>query len=233
MSFERDAAFERALIESARDDAQPVDVQRAWARFAGALAPAPATLGARPAWSWGVRWLLLAAIGGGGFGAGVLVRRHAARDGLAPGAAAVAPAGREPTPSPARPPEARSAPAAAAATSEGRPPRRRPRPAYPRLPGVAPPPTLADEVARIDTARTVTAMGDYDEAVHLIERYHRDFPAGLLAPDADVVALEAAAAKHDHAEVARRAALFLARYPDDPHAARVRYLASTAARRWP
>jgi TolA-binding protein len=67
--------------------------------------------------------------------------------------------------------------------------------------------------------------GDNDESIRLIERYRQDFPKGALAPDADVVALEALAAKGDKAEVARRAALFLSRYPGDPHAARVRWLA--------
>lgn len=41
-----------------------------------------------------------------------------------------------------------------------------------------------------------------------------------------MVALEAVATKRDHAEVARRAALFLALYPTDPHAARVKSLAA-------
>ena len=63
---------------------------------------------------------------------------------------------------------------------------------------------LAAEVARLDAARTSNAVGDYDETIQLIERYHRDFPNGALAPDADVVALEAVAAKRDHAETARR-----------------------------
>jgi hypothetical protein len=69
-------------------------------------------------------------------------------------------------------------------------------------------------------------MGDHDQAMRLVEHYHHDFPEGLLAPDADVVALEAAVSKRDDTEVARRAALFLARYPHDPHAARVRRLST-------
>jgi len=90
---------------------------------------------------------------------------------------------------------------------------------------VAPSSVLAAEVARIDAARTASSNGKHDEAIRLIERYHLDFPDGALAPDADVVALEAVAAKHDRAEVARRAARFLSQYPGDPHAARVRGLA--------
>jgi hypothetical protein len=88
------------------------------------------------------------------------------------------------------------------------------------------PSPLAVEVARLDAARTSNAVGDYDRTLQLIERYHREFPDGALAPDADVVALEAVAAKRDRAETARRAALFLARYPDDPHAAHVKWLAA-------
>jgi hypothetical protein len=85
--------------------------------------------------------------------------------------------------------------------------------------------TLAAEVSRIDSARIAISMGDYDETMRLIERYHRDFPNAALAPDADVVALEAAAMKRDPGEIARRAQSFLSRYPGDPHAARVRRLA--------
>ena len=85
--------------------------------------------------------------------------------------------------------------------------------------------TLAAEVSWIDAARTASLDGNHDEAIRLIERYHRDFPKGALGPDADVVALEAVAAKRDRAEVARRSALFLSQYPSDPHAARVRGLA--------
>ncbi len=90
---------------------------------------------------------------------------------------------------------------------------------------VAPSSTLAAEVSRLDAARTAIAAGAYDEAIRRIERYHRDFPAGALSPDADVVAIEAEAAKPDQAAVTRRAAAFRSRYPGDPHAARVKWLA--------
>ena len=92
-------------------------------------------------------------------------------------------------------------------------------------PLVAPSSTLAAEVSRLDAARTAIVVGAYDEAIRLIERYHRDFPAGALSPDADVVAIEAEAAKPNQAAVARRTAAFLSRYPGDPHAARVKWLA--------
>ena len=48
--------------------------------------------------------------------------------------------------------------------------------------------------------------------------------AGELAPEAEVVALEALAGRGERAALEARAARFLARYPADPHAARVRAL---------
>jgi hypothetical protein len=81
--------------------------------------------------------------------------------------------------------------------------------------------TLAAEVAALDAARKA---GSADETLRLIDRYQYDFPEGELAADAEVVALEALAAKDDRDEVARRAVRFLARYPNDPHAAEVRLL---------
>ncbi len=90
------------------------------------------------------------------------------------------------------------------------------------------PSTLAAEVSRIDDARAALAAGDPAESTRLIERYHDDFPSGALAPDADVVGLEAAAANHDRSEVVRGARRFLMRYPNDPHAARIRALREQA-----
>jgi len=64
--------------------------------------------------------------------------------------------------------------------------------------------SLAREVAALDAARTALAVGANASALRQIERYHRDFPAGELAADADVVAIEALAADGDQA-AARRA----------------------------
>jgi hypothetical protein len=84
---------------------------------------------------------------------------------------------------------------------------------------------LSEEVSRLDLARRAVAQGNHAEALRLIARYHYDFPGGVLAPDADVIAIEAVAAARDQGEVERRAGLFLARYPHDPQVARVRKLA--------
>lgn len=233
-----DTAFERRLLESARGDAQPQDVEQAWALFAsglGAVLPEQgvfpgrlpthvATGGAAGGASAAsaMKWLLVGAIAGSGLTGALLMGRR--------------------LPSVARPaveriagPVPRAAEVAPLPVLPPRPPaeRKAPRPlshhlvhASASVPHAATPTSaLAAEVSRIDTARVAIASGDYDEAMGLIARYHDDFPGGALAPDADVVALEAAAAKHDRTEVARRAASFLARYPNDPHTARVEWLA--------
>ena len=251
-----DQRFVKRLLASARDDEEPGDIAGAWARFTGALqalavtpaagrrladsADPPGRAAAPP-----IRrmvafkaWLLGAVVGSGVTGA-VLVR-HAVW--TSHEADADHPSRVVPT---AAPPAAASDLSAAVpdhvpVLSAPATPKRRAASARPALVGAAsggridgapgPASRLADEVARIDDARTAAAMGDHDEAIALVDRYHRDFPGGALAADAEVVALEALAAKHDTAELARRAALFLARYPRDPHAARVRNLAEQPGR---
>ena len=239
MSFERpspaDTAFEHQLLESARGDAQPRDVDEAWARFAGGLAtvlPDPggalgrlpargAQAGARAAWASAAKWILVGAIAGSGLTGALLRGRRPAADERPAIERTVPPAAQVDQTAGLREPavERQEGPEA-------------PRAAKHRLAHAAAPAhrtatasTLAEQVSRIDTARVAIVSGDYDEAMRLIERYHDDFPDGALAPDADVVGLDAAAAKDDRAEVARRARSFLARYPNDPHTARVEWLA--------
>ncbi len=234
-----DTAFERRLLESARGDAQPLDVEQAWARFSGSLGAVladgggaagrlptrAAEVGARAGRAAAAKWILVGAIAGSSVTAALLMGRRPSTDErpaverVAPREAAEAPeaTGRPEPVSPVleRPAVAETPRAAKHHLARAGEPAHR----------AAAPSTLAEQVSRIDTARVAIASGDYDEAMRLIARYHDDFPDGALAPDADVVALEAAAAKHDRAEVARRAASFLARYPNDPHAARVEWLA--------
>lgn len=253
---EADERFARTLFGSAGNDAQPNDVDAAWGRFQDALrsvgqANAGGLLrGSVPAVTFMtraprrtaavVRWVLLGALAGAGGTAAVLRAgppwhsRDAGPSVLVPPASAPRVANEPPSQAagPVAPvtfsvPTSRLGPAqpaheaqAKAHLAEARAPVATARP---------PAPPLAQEVARLDTARTAIAMGDYDEAIRLVESYHRAFPAGLLAPDADVIAIEAAAAKHDDAETARRAALFLSRYPGDPHTAWVQRLAHAAA----
>jgi len=250
---DNDERFEQALIASARGDAEPSNTEEAWVRFAGtlrAVAPATAELGdpdthlpraARlPDGAVAVarsgrtaRALLAGALGAAGVTAALWVARPllssrppdpvtTAQPALEP---AVAPPGAS-EPSAQEPADRRSH---AAGTRRSAISRRSTSAGSGQISEPEARSDLAIEVARIETARTTAALGDYDEAVRLVDRYHQEFPRGTLAPDADVVALEATAAQHDAAETARRAALFLARYPNDPHSARVRWLASHAA----
>jgi hypothetical protein len=248
-----DGDFERMLLQSARGDTPTGDARDAWLRFSGALGSIgsrPPT-GARPtgggptaarspigpggARRLAMKWLLLGAIGGSAATTAVMMR--AGKTSAAPTVVVPAPiapanlAGATATPSRAIARDVDPAPMARPPSAAlPSPPRKAGRGhararqdiADPRPPDS----TLAEEVSRIDAARTANSAGDYDEAVWLIGRYHRDFPDGALAPDADVVALEAVAAKRDRPEAARRAALFLSRYPDDPHAAKVKWLAA-------
>ena len=232
-----DTAFERRLLESARGDAQPRDVEQAWARFSGSLGAVLADRGGRRRPSSDARRRGRRARapgrrrevdpggrdrgqqfdGGAADGAAPLGRRTtSASSGRArPREGAERWGGPTGAPVLERPAVAEAPRAAKHHLARADEPAHR----------SAAPSTLAEQVSRIDTARVAITSGDYDEAMRLIERYHDDFPDGALAPDADVVALEAAAAKHDRAEVARRAASFLARYPNDPHTARVEWLA--------
>jgi hypothetical protein len=85
--------------------------------------------------------------------------------------------------------------------------------------------TLGAQVSLLDAARTALAAGAFTQTLALTDRYQREFPQGEPGPDAEVVALEALAAEGDGEALTERAARFLARYPTDPHAARVKSLA--------
>jgi hypothetical protein len=86
---------------------------------------------------------------------------------------------------------------------------------------------LAAEVAALDAVRAAISAGNAHQALGLVDAYHRDFPEGQLAPDAEALAIEALETQEERTEMARRAAQFLSRYPNDPHAPRIRLLAET------
>jgi hypothetical protein len=233
-----DLAFERALIDSARfDDLPHARVESAWVQLASQLvvvsavlpvgrgADAPSAVAslssATVARGAAAKWLLLGALGGSFVTAGLVEwRHHRLASPLAVEHAAPAPEAqlsREPTAARIAAREIEEAPAS------------RPRPAPPRagsgvrrsLAAIAPSP-LAAEVATLDAARRASAAGRQDEALRLLDHYRYDFPEGELAADAEVVAIEALAAKGDAAEAAQRAERFLTRFPNDPHAAKMR-----------
>jgi hypothetical protein len=235
-----DADFERRLFDSARDDAPPAgEQQRAWSRFAAhaaALSSGVSLREPRPLGWWqspaatAAKWTLIGAVGGGS--AVAVWLQPAPR--AAPAAPIVA-AAEQALPPPLPPPAPPSAPAPAV-RAEVPPERALPAPAR-----SAPRQTravkaqrahsaaereslLAREVAALDAARRSLAIGNTESARQQIDQYHRDFPGGELAADADVVAIEALAAEADGPALQRAAQSFLERYPLDPHAARIREL---------
>jgi TolA-binding protein len=272
--------FERSLLDSARADPLPQNVQIAWANFAGALRLAAAhvepgsglhtikhpeqavghatgkiTQGIRAGFGKATTWLIVGAIGGSALTAALLIgrTRGAPRD-PARAAAQLAPAVSAPSNGNSALSFTAVAPAASVAASDAetshqpwasRPKTLRqstgvnlverrvgdgqaalPRPSIDatsnRSLNEDPGSTLAAQVRRLDAARTAYRIGAYSEAIRLVENYHREFPNGVLAPDADVVAIEALVGKQDRTAAAQRADAFLAKYPKDPHAALVR-----------
>ena len=201
-----------------------------------------------------LKWTLLGALGGGsivavwlrpplsagashaeavvlpGVPAGALTRAAVSPEVAPSSAAGAAP---EVDATPTAPAATRAAAAASASTAAAaeRHPQRRASPASPPKSARARPSSaavsaasLAREVAALDAARSALAVGAHASVLRQIERYRRDFPAGELSADADVVAIEALAADGERAAAQRAAELFLERHPHDPHAARVREL---------
>ena len=251
--------FERSLLDSARADPLPQNVQIAWANFAGAMRSAASHVepgsglhtiehsGKNASLGQGVSagsgkaaaWLMLGAIGGSALTAALLLARagvppigHAgARTQLplavsAPGQAsskselaAVVPTGgvavSDMDQAPLRQHSALQTRATKPSARNGL--QESPIPTSTEVPKSA----LAAEVRRLDAARTACRNGAYNEAIRVVENYHREFPQGVLAPDADVVKIEAFVGKRDHAAVVQHATAFLAEYPKDPHAAMV------------
>lgn len=227
----RQERFERTLLESAQADELPHEATpRAWATFSRATAVlAAASLrekvasdsagrlsATRPeALGHTAKWLIIGALAGVVVTATWFEGRESAPS-PSPAVSGVSRTPREPSPVPLSPAEPR-APAhdhEGAPESTVKPLRLAP------TPGSAAD-TLAAQVRAIDAARSAISQGDADEALRRVAGYRRLYPKGELRADAEVVALEALAAQGDSAALRRQAAIFLAKYPNDPHAARV------------
>lgn len=245
-----DLAFERLLLDSAsEDEPNRRAIRAAFERFS-ALSAGTAVLGAAAAsgptalhGKWiAAKWLLIGALGGSTVTA-VWMHRHPAGPASSPsrgGATEVPLSTPKENPAPAAltaplVPRMEGAGHATEAPKTGHPRSGKPDPRRalekpPLDPGRAAlqaaqagrSSTLSAEVSLVDAARTAIGMGSYGEALRLVDEYHRDFPAGELEADAEVVAIDALAGRGEQSAVRERAARFLSRYPNDPHAARVR-----------
>ncbi|HVZ31392.1 MAG TPA: hypothetical protein VG963_03145 [Polyangiaceae bacterium] len=89
--------------------------------------------------------------------------------------------------------------------------------------------SLEREVAAIDAASTAFSASRFGYALDLLAEYRRDFPHGELARDADVIEIEALFGKGERVLARRRAQRFLALYPGDVHAGRLRSWAAATA----
>jgi hypothetical protein len=240
-------AFEQALLDSARRDEPTGDAAKAaWAKFAaattavGASASPGGPAGSGRLTDGGVasaarlaaaKWLAIGAIGGGALTAALLGSRLGAPAAPAPPVSSTLTTPTPPVVASTNVPERAPAAIASAgpvaivkdvATSSSAKAK-----VTDLRDAASPSPvsrasTLAAQAAAVDRARAATWAGNHDEGLRLVARYHEEFPAGELAPDAEAVAIVALAGKGDRAELTRRASLFLARYPHDPHAAAVR-----------
>jgi hypothetical protein len=246
-----DDQFERMLFNSARNDELSLDVEAFWTRLntsidgvarlsAASAGVGSGSLGGRAYRAVAGKWLILGAIAGSALTALTItgVREHqgttaprqqvalappnpitSAPESSAEPVREIAPVldyPSSPSEAPASVPQRRTASARVAS----------PRPDNLKAAAhTQPDSTLGAEVALLDAAQTAVAAGMLGEALRLADQYRTDYPNGELAPEAEVVAIEALAARADRVALATRAAHFLARYPSDPHAARVKWLA--------
>lgn len=230
-----DERFQRMLLDSARSDELPSNVDAAWQKFGAALngvsvlaAGASGALALRRAQRWlATKWLIWGVLTGSTLTA-LSLRRSQDRVALpspAPSAAKASPSASidaASARSAVATPQAAAAPTAISPPRSARPHARAARGEAPSAP--SPSSTLSAQVALLDAARSAVAAGAVAEALRLADKYRADFPNGELAPEAEVVAIEALVAQGQKPAAAERAARFLARYPGDPHAARVKWL---------
>jgi len=92
--------------------------------------------------------------------------------------------------------------------------------------------SLNRELAKVDGARDALLRGEPAAALRMLEQYNAEFPGGALRTEAQVLRIEALAARGDRAQVARLGGAFLAQQPNGAYARRVRALmgASVPAR---
>jgi hypothetical protein len=83
---------------------------------------------------------------------------------------------------------------------------------------------LREETTLIRDARQALRQGDAARALRLLDEHRRLFSAGVLQQERERLAIEALAKSGRAAEASARAAAFLRKYPDSPHAGEIRGL---------
>jgi hypothetical protein len=128
-----------------------------------------------------------------------------------------------PPPSPAPPPERAVSPQALPKPAEPAPAPEMAAAPSPPVHAVKELPAMWDEPQLIERARKALAS-EPRRALALTQEHQRRFPAGALAVERDVIALDALARSGQSAEATRRARAFEAKYPKSIHLPRVRAL---------
>jgi len=83
---------------------------------------------------------------------------------------------------------------------------------------------LAEEVALLDQARAAAAQSDPIRTLQLTNSYQRQFPSGAMAPEAQLLQVEALVRTGQSAAAAPIARKLLQAAPNGPHAERIRAL---------
>jgi hypothetical protein len=89
-------------------------------------------------------------------------------------------------------------------------------------PNAAAPDSLGREVALVASARESLARGDTTQARAVLAEYRAQFADSALTAEAAALEVEAARLDHDWARVRSLGDAYLRRFPETPHAARVR-----------
>jgi len=87
-------------------------------------------------------------------------------------------------------------------------------------------PTLSDEVAALQVARTALAAHDSAGALAALDRYKSRYPQGRLAQEATVLRIETTMERGDRAQASALAERFEASNPKSPYAERIRSILS-------
>lgn len=89
-------------------------------------------------------------------------------------------------------------------------------------------PSLADEVAVLDSAREALDSSDPARALQVLEKHDKQFAAGVLSLEAKLLRIEVTLARGDRAGAIRLANEFLAAHPRSAHTSRVRSVLAAA-----
>jgi hypothetical protein len=101
------------------------------------------------------------------------------------------------------------------------------------LAAASPASRLREETGLISEARQALREGDAARALKFLEESRRRFPVGVLAQERERLTIEALVKSGRPSEASTRAAEFLRKNPDSPHAGAIRRLVEDATRSGP